>query len=133
MNIIVTDGSGIIGSALIKEALGKSSINILNIDKLTYAANQDSLSSVADSPCYFFKRIDICDTASLRMIFNDFKPNAVMHLAAENHIDRSTGSPNEFINTNVIGTFNLFEEARLYSRYSILAYGYQKRNILKSG
>jgi dTDP-glucose 4,6-dehydratase len=120
MNIIVTGGSGFIGSALIRQALERSSINILNIDKLTYAANQDSLSSVVDSPCYSFKRIDICDTASLRMIFNDFKPNAVMHLAAESHVDRSIDSPNEFINTNIIGTFSLLEEARLY--FNSLAY-----------
>tara|TARA_B100000767_G_C19701821_1_gene508774 strand:- start:74 stop:1138 length:1065 start_codon:yes stop_codon:yes gene_type:complete len=114
MNIIITGGSGFIGSCLVKEILKNSSINILNIDKLTYAANQDSLIDVADNSRYAFKKVDILDSDSLEKIFKDFKPNAVMHLAAESHVDRSIFSPREFINTNIIGTFNLLEESRRY-------------------
>jgi len=114
MNIIITGGSGFIGSCLVKEFLKNSSINILNIDKLTYAANQDSLIDVAGNSRYSFKKVDILDSDSLEKIFKDFKPNAIMHLAAESHVDRSIFSPREFINTNIIGTFNLLEESRRY-------------------
>ena len=114
MNIIVTGGSGFIGSSVVKEALKNDSIKVLNVDKLTYAANQDSLLNVAASSRYFFKKVDICEADSLREIFRDFRPNAVMHLAAESHVDRSIDSTSEFMNTNIIGTFHILEEARRY-------------------
>ena len=114
MNIIVTGGAGFIGSALVREAINRGSFNILNVDKLSYSANKDSLSSVAQSCRYNFKKLDICDTQSLRSIFKEFKPDAVMHLAAESHVDRSIDSPYEFIQTNIVGTFNILEETRRY-------------------
>ena len=114
MNIIVTGGAGFIGSALIREAVNSGSFNVLNIDKLTYAANQDSLSSIAESSNYTFKQADICDAISLRSIFNDFKPEAIMHLAAESHVDRSIDHPVEFIKTNILGTFHILEESKRY-------------------
>jgi dTDP-glucose 4,6-dehydratase len=114
MNIIVTGGAGFIGSALVREAINRGSFNILNVDKLSYAANKDSLTSVVQSCRYTFKKLDICDTQSLRSIFKEFKPDAVMHLAAESHVDRSIDSPYEFIQTNIVGTFNILEETRRY-------------------
>ena len=114
MKIIVTGGAGFIGSALIRAAIDSGSFNILNIDKITYAANQDSLASIANSSSYTFKQIDICDAVSLRSIFNNFKPDAVMHLAAESHVDRSIDNPSDFIQTNIIGTYVLLEESKKY-------------------
>ena len=114
MNIVVTGGSGFIGSALVRAAINSGAFNILNIDKLTYAANQDSLASIAESCRYTFKHVDVCDAVRLRSIFNDFKPDAVMHLAAESHVDRSIDSPIEFISTNIIGTFHMLEETKRY-------------------
>ena len=107
MNILVTGGAGFIGSAVIRQLIIDKNISITNIDKLTYAGNLDSLESVSNKDNYNFKQIDICDERALKKIFEEFKPNMIMHLAAESHVDRSIDNPDEFIKTNIIGTFNL--------------------------
>ena len=114
MNILVTGGAGFIGSALIRYIMESSDHSVLNIDKLTYAGSLDSLAEVEQSPRYEFEKADICDPESVRRLIVRFQPDVIMHLAAESHVDRSIASPLEFINTNVIGTFILLEEARKY-------------------
>ena len=114
MKLLITGGSGFIGSALVREALKNESVTVLNVDKLTYAANQDSLQEISNILRYSFKKLDICDAISLKAVFKEFQPTAVMHLAAESHVDRSIDSPKEFIQTNIIGTFSLLEEVRIY-------------------
>ncbi len=114
MKLIVTGGAGFIGSALIRYLINNTDTIIMNIDKLTYAGNLDSLISVIDSPQYNFSQTDICDAQKLQKIFTEFKPDAVMHLAAESHVDRSIDGPAEFINTNIVGTYTLLEAARNY-------------------
>lgn len=113
MRIIVTGGAGFIGSALIRYLIETTEHKILNIDKLTYASNLLSLNSVKDNPNYDFKCIDICDKQIIGII-EDFRPNLIMHLAAESHVDRSINSAEPFIQTNIIGTFNLLEASRQY-------------------
>ncbi|MDM8565129.1 dTDP-glucose 4,6-dehydratase [Candidatus Halobeggiatoa sp. HSG11] len=114
MKLIITGGAGFIGSALIRYIINKTDTTIMNIDKLTYAGNLDSLISVVDNPQYNFAQIDICDGVALQKIFTEFQPDAVMHLAAESHVDRSIDGPAEFINTNIVGTYTLLEAARNY-------------------
>lgn len=114
MNIIVTGGAGFIGSAVIRHIINNTQDSVLNIDKLTYAGNLDSLSSIENSDRYSFKQIDICNGQALEEVFNEFRPNIVMHLAAESHVDRSIDGPADFITTNIIGTFTLLEVARRY-------------------
>ena len=114
MNILVTGGAGFIGSALIRHIIESSEHSVLNIDKLTYAGSLDSLAEVEQSPRYEFEKADICDSESVRRLIVRFQPHVIMHLAAESHVDRSIASPLEFINTNIIGTFILLEEARKY-------------------
>jgi dTDP-glucose 4,6-dehydratase len=101
MRFIVTGGAGFIGSAVIRHLMNDSSHEVLNLDKLTYAGNLESLSSVDSSDRYHFFRADICDANALKTIFNDFQPDVVMHLAAESHVDRSIDGPAEFIQTNI--------------------------------
>jgi len=113
MRILVTGGAGFIGSAVIRQAIS-SGYTILNVDKLTYAANLENLNDVTDHPNYSFEQIDICDASSLSKAFETFKPTAIMHLAAESHVDRSIDGPDAFIQTNIIGTFNLLSAARTY-------------------
>lgn len=112
--ILVTGGAGFIGSALIRHIILESSNIVINVDKLTYAGNLESLTSVSDSERYFFEKIDICDAESLGKLFEKYKPDYIMHLAAESHVDRSIDGPLAFIQTNIIGTYNLLEAARTY-------------------
>ena len=114
MKIIVTGGAGFIGSAVCRHLIGDTDCSVVNVDKLTYAANLSSLDPIARSPRYSFIRADICDRAALDEIFEQHRPDAVMHLAAESHVDRSINGSDEFIRTNVLGTHCLLEAARAY-------------------
>ena len=114
MKILVTGGAGFIGSAVIRHIIHNTDDEVLNIDKLTYAGNLESLKEIDQNPRYTFQQIDICDKEALEKAFNSFQPNLVMHLAAESHVDRSIDGPAEFINTNIVGTYHLLEVARQY-------------------
>lgn len=114
MKILVTGGAGFIGSAVVRHIINHTQDSVVNLDKLTYAGNLDSVSSVANSERYAFEQADICDRAALDRIFAQHQPDAVMHLAAESHVDRSIDSAGEFIQTNIVGTFTLLEAARAY-------------------
>lgn len=114
MKILVTGGAGFIGSAVIRNIIKNTQDEVLNIDKLTYAGNLESLSEIDTDPRYHFQQVDICDGDRLTEIFKDFKPDAVMHLAAESHVDRSIDGPAEFIVTNIVGTYTLLEVTRKY-------------------
>ena len=114
MKIIVTGGAGFIGSALVRHIIDQTADEVLVIDKLTYAGNLESLISVAGDKRYIFRQADICDRAELDAIFSNFQPDAVMHLAAESHVDRSIAGPAAFIETNIVGTYSLLEAARHY-------------------
>jgi dTDP-glucose 4,6-dehydratase len=112
MRIIVTGGAGFIGSAFCRLLIGESEHIVLNIDKLTYAGTLESLRSIANSPRYRFARADICDRATMDALFAEFEPDAVIHLAAESHVDRSITASSAFVDTNIVGTLNLLEAAR---------------------
>ena len=112
--ILVTGGAGFIGSALVRTLLDGTAARVVNVDALTYAGNPESLAEVALHPRYHFERVDICDGPALRRVFAEHQPRAVMHLAAESHVDRSIDGPGDFIRTNVVGTFTLLEEARRF-------------------
>ena len=114
MKILVTGGAGFIGSEVIRYLIEKTNCSVINVDKLTYAGNLNSLSGVQNSPRYTFEHIDICDCAGIGDVFMRNKPDAVMHLAAETHVDRSIDSPEIFIKSNIIGTYYLLEAARQY-------------------
>ena len=109
MKILVTGGSGFIGSNLIHQIIAETNDVVVNLDKLTYAGNLASLETIADNPRYSFEQIDLCDSISLREAVERIRPDAVMHLAAESHVDRSIDGPGEFIQTNILGTFNLLQ------------------------
>ena len=112
--IFVTGGAGFIGSALVRLLINTTEYEVVNIDKLTYAGNLESLKSVANNPRYKFVKCDIGDKDKITQLFNEYKPNGVIHLAAESHVDRSITGPAEFIQTNIVGTYNLLECARSY-------------------
>ena len=114
MRILVTGGAGFIGSAVVRHLIGRTAHDVLNIDKLTYAASMESLAGVAGNPRYRFRKCDICDSTALARSFRDFRPDAVMHLAAESHVDRSIEGPEAFVQTNVVGTLRLLETTRSY-------------------
>lgn len=113
-NILVTGGAGFIGSAVIRYLINETNSNVLNIDKLTYAGNLESLDTISSHPRYQFLHADICDKSAMTKAFQDFQPNIVMHLAAESHVDRSIDGPMDFIQTNILGTYTLLEVARAY-------------------
>jgi dTDP-glucose 4,6-dehydratase len=112
--ILVTGGAGFIGSAVVRQLIAETDAIVINVDKLTYAGNLQSLVSVADNPRYHFEHVDICDASEVARLFSEHRPDAVMHLAAESHVDRSISGSAAFIQTNIIGTFTLLEAARTY-------------------
>ncbi len=114
MKILVTGGAGFIGSAVIRHIIENTNDSVINVDKLTYAGNLDSLAGVENDPRYAFSKTDICDAAAIETIFNEHQPDVIMHLAAESHVDRSIDGPKDFIETNIIGTYTLLEESRKY-------------------
>jgi dTDP-glucose 4,6-dehydratase len=114
MKILVTGGAGFIGSAVIRYLISETDCMVINLDKLTYAGNLDSLIPVADSQRYHFEQADICDREALDRVFSTHKPDAVMHLAAESHVDRSIDGPGDFIQTNLVGSYTMLEAARSY-------------------
>ncbi|MCG9697114.1 dTDP-glucose 4,6-dehydratase [Shewanella sp. Isolate11] len=114
MEILVTGGAGFIGSAVIRYIINNTNDSVVNLDKLTYAGNLESLASVDQSERYAFEQADICDRTELDRIFAQYQPDAVMHLAAESHVDRSITGSDEFIQTNIVGTYTLLEAARHY-------------------
>jgi len=111
---LITGGSGFIGSAVCRLIINTTQHSVLNLDKLTYAGNPESLLSIKDNERYAFEKIDICDAEDIGRIFNSYRPDIVMHLAAESHVDRSIDGPDSFIQTNIVGTFTLLEQARKY-------------------
>lgn len=114
MKVMITGGAGFIGSAVIRYMIRNTRDCVVNVDKLTYAGNLQSLEEVVHSPRYAFEQVDICDAAALRRIFSLHEPDAIMHLAAESHVDRSIDGPAAFIETNISGTYTLLEEVRGY-------------------
>ena len=114
MKFLITGGAGFIGSAVIRHIINNTNHGVINIDKLTYAGNLESLTSVDGNVRYVFEQVDICDSAEIKRVFNEYQPDVVMHLAAESHVDRSIDGPGEFIQTNIVGTYILLEEARAY-------------------
>lgn len=116
MKILVTGGAGFIGSAVVRHIINNTQNQVVNLDKLTYAGNLESLTSISDNPSYTFEQVDICDRTELNRVFTQYQPDLVMHLAAESHVDRSIDGPAAFIETNILGTYQLLEASREYWR-----------------
>ena len=114
MRILITGGAGFIGSAVIRQYINDTTHDVINLDDITYAGNLQSLISIADSDRYTFVQVNICDSVQLKETFDRYQPHAVMHLAAETHVDRSIDDPSIFIKSNIVGTFNLLEVSRNY-------------------
>lgn len=114
LKIMVTGGAGFIGSAVVRHIINDTQHLVINVDKLTYAGNLASLVSVSNNPRYTFEQVDICDGKELKRVFQQHAPDIVMHLAAESHVDRSIDGPGDFIQTNIVGTYTLLEQARAY-------------------
>lgn len=114
MNILVTGGAGFIGSAVVRHIILDTKDKVINLDKLTYAGNLESLQTIAVNPRYTFEQVDICNRTELDRVFSQYQPDAVMHLAAESHVDRSIDGPAAFIETNIVGTYTLLEATRHY-------------------
>ena len=114
MKVLVTGGAGFIGSAVVRQWIRETDTEVVNVDKLTYAGNLASLAEVVDDPRHHFEQVDICDADAIAGVFDRHQPDAVMHLAAESHVDRSIDGPGEFIRTNVTGTFTLLHAARAF-------------------
>ncbi|WFE68828.1 GDP-mannose 4,6-dehydratase [Thiomicrospira sp. R3] len=114
LTILITGGAGFIGSAVVRHIINDTDYSVVNVDKLTYAGNLESLASIENNPRYAFEQVDICDAVELKRVFNQHQPGLVMHLAAESHVDRSIDGPGEFIQTNIVGTYTLLEQARAY-------------------
>ena len=113
-NILITGGAGFIGSALVRNIIQKTEHSVINVDKLTYSGNLQSLESIEESKNYTFEQVDICVEKELHRVFKENQPDIVMHLAAESHVDRSIDGPSDFIQTNIVGTFNLLEQSKNY-------------------
>lgn len=114
MKILITGGAGFIGSAVVRHVINNTNDEVINVDKLTYAGNLESLKEVSSNARYTFKQIDICDGQAIAEALDEFQPDAIMHLAAESHVDRSITGPAEFVQTNVVGTYTLLEASRQY-------------------
>lgn len=113
-SILVTGGAGFIGSAVVRHLISESTYRVINVDALTYAGNLATVSEVSDNERYHFEHVNICDAQEVRRLFQDYRPDAVIHLAAESHVDRSIDGPAEFIQTNIVGTYTLLEESRRF-------------------